>query len=89
MGNSATLVKVWDMETNVCLKALKAARLYEEMNIQGATGLTAAHRATLLALGAVENSRANVIRQGQSSLNVKFLALRVVINLARGGMRSG
>ncbi|MBW4667585.1 MAG: hypothetical protein KME60_09160 [Cyanomargarita calcarea GSE-NOS-MK-12-04C] len=45
---------LWDVETGECIKTLKVDRLYEGMNIRGVTGLTAAQRSALLALGAVE-----------------------------------
>ncbi|MBD2293423.1 pentapeptide repeat-containing protein [Anabaena sphaerica FACHB-251] len=47
-------IKLWDVGTLECIKTLKVDRLYEGMNIRGVTGLTAAQRSTLLALGAVE-----------------------------------
>ena len=47
-------IKLWDVDTGECLKTLIAERPYEGMNITGVTGLTAAQRATLCALGAVE-----------------------------------
>jgi len=46
---------LWDVETGECLKILKSDRPYEHMNIKGVTGLTEAEKATLKALGAVEN----------------------------------
>ncbi|MEG4839254.1 WD40 domain-containing protein [Microcoleus sp. B9-D4] len=48
-------IKLWDFQTGECIKTLKNDRLYEEMNIAGVTGLTAVEKATLKALGAVEN----------------------------------
>jgi hypothetical protein len=36
-----------------CIETLTVERLYEGMNIQGATGLTVAQKATLKALGAI------------------------------------
>ncbi|MFN6567299.1 WD40 repeat domain-containing protein [Dendronalium sp. ChiSLP03b] len=50
-------IKLWDVETLECIKTLKVDRLYEGMNIRGVTGLTAAQRAALLALGAVDGVR--------------------------------
>jgi WD40 repeat protein len=47
-------IKLWDIHTGECLRTLRADRPYEGMRITGATGLTAAQRATLKALGAVE-----------------------------------
>ncbi|BAZ12479.1 WD-40 repeat-containing protein [Calothrix sp. NIES-4071] len=54
-GDTNAVIQVWDVETFECIQALKAERLYEGMNICGATGLTEAQKQTLLALGAVEN----------------------------------
>ncbi|WP_341524707.1 NB-ARC domain-containing protein [Nostoc sp. UHCC 0302] len=48
------VIKLWDVETGECMKTLKVDRLCEGMNIRGVTGLTAAQRSALLALGAVE-----------------------------------
>ncbi|NJS09874.1 MAG: hypothetical protein HC789_05555, partial [Microcoleus sp. CSU_2_2] len=48
-------IRLWDFETGECLKILKSDRHYEEMNITGVTGLTEVEKATLKALGAVEN----------------------------------
>ncbi|XZN97428.1 MAG: eIF2A-related protein [Microcoleus sp.] len=48
-------IMLWDVETGECLKILKSDRPYEEMNITGVTGLTEVEKATLKALGAVEN----------------------------------
>jgi WD40 repeat protein len=53
-GSHDETIKLWDVKTGECLKTLRAARLYEGMNIRGAQGLTTAQQATLKALGAVE-----------------------------------
>ncbi|WP_026732143.1 eIF2A-related protein [Fischerella sp. PCC 9605] len=47
-------IHLCDVETLECIKTLKVDRLYEGMNIRGVTGLTAAQRSALLALGTVE-----------------------------------
>ena len=54
-GSFDETIKIWDFNTGECLKTLRSERLYEEMNITGVTGLTEAEKATLKALGAVEN----------------------------------
>jgi WD40 repeat protein len=53
-GSDDRAIKLWDVNTGRCLETLVADRLYEGMNIQGATGLTVAQRATLKTLGAIE-----------------------------------
>ncbi|BAZ19410.1 WD-40 repeat-containing protein (plasmid) [Kalymmatonema gypsitolerans NIES-4073] len=47
-------IKLWQVETGECIRTMRSPRLYEGMNITGATGLTEAQKATLKALGAVE-----------------------------------
>jgi predicted NACHT family NTPase len=47
-------IQLWDVKTGECLKTL-TDRLYEGMNITGVTGLREAEKATLKALGAVED----------------------------------
>ncbi len=54
-GSQDETVKLWDAKTGKCLKTLRADRLYEGMNITGAGGLTEAQKATLRALGTVED----------------------------------
>ena len=54
-GSADQTARLWDAKTGECLKILKAPGLYEGMNITGVTGLTQAQKATLKALGAVEN----------------------------------
>ena len=48
-------IKLWDVTTGHCISTQIVDRLYEGMNIQGATGLTIAQKATLKALGAIEH----------------------------------
>jgi WD40 repeat protein len=52
--SSDETIKLWDVKTGECLKTL-TDRPYEGMNITGVTGLTEAEKATLKALGAVED----------------------------------
>ncbi len=52
-GSGDGTIRVWQPDTGDCLEVLKIDRPYEGMRIAGATGLTAAQRATLTALGAV------------------------------------
>jgi WD40 repeat protein len=53
-GGTDQTIKLWDVATGECITTLRAPRLYEQMNITGATGLTAAQKLTLKALGAIE-----------------------------------
>ena len=46
-------IGLWDMKTGQIRKLLRPERPYEEMNIAGVRGLTAAQRDTLIALGAM------------------------------------
>ncbi len=54
-GSGDRTIKLWSVKTGKCLKTLIADRPYEGMNITGVTGLTAAQKLTLKALGAVES----------------------------------
>jgi WD40 repeat protein/DNA-binding winged helix-turn-helix (wHTH) protein len=54
-GSEDETIKCWDVQTGQCLKTLRADRPYERMNITGVTGVTAAQKAVLKALGAVED----------------------------------
>jgi WD40 repeat protein len=47
-------VRIWDVQTGECLKILHSPKPYEGMKITGATGLTAAQKATLIELGAID-----------------------------------
>ncbi|HWE62212.1 MAG TPA: tetratricopeptide repeat protein, partial [Chloroflexota bacterium] len=51
-------VKLWEASSGVCLRTLRADRPYERLDITGLSGVTAAQRAALLALGAVEQAPA-------------------------------
>jgi WD40 repeat protein/transcriptional regulator with XRE-family HTH domain len=48
-------VKLWATPSGAVLRTLRPDRLYERMDITGLTGITAAQRDALLALGAVES----------------------------------
>jgi WD40 repeat protein len=54
-GSQDETIKLWDVETGTCRITLRADRPYEGANIVGARGLGDARKATLLALGAVED----------------------------------
>lgn len=53
-GSHDETIKFWSINTGECLRTIKFERLYEGMNITGATGLTAAEKATIRALGAID-----------------------------------
>jgi predicted NACHT family NTPase len=53
-GGYDETIKFWDIESGECLKTL-SNKPYEGMNITGVKGLTEAEKATLTALGAIEN----------------------------------
>ncbi|MDF5726055.1 MAG: NACHT domain-containing protein [Rhizonema sp. PD37] len=48
-------IQLWDAKTGECVKTLVDEKPYKDMNITGVKGLTEAVKATLKALGAVEN----------------------------------
>jgi hypothetical protein len=53
-GSDDGTIKLWDVQKGTCLKTLRSDRPYEGMNITGVTGLTDAQKASLSALGAIE-----------------------------------
>ena len=55
-GSDDGTIKLWYVQKGKCLKTLRSDRPYEQMNITGATGLSTAQKATLIILGAVDNS---------------------------------
>jgi len=55
-GSSDASIRLWHVETEQCLRVLKIYSPYAGMNITGAKGLTASRRATLIALGAIDQS---------------------------------
>jgi WD40 repeat protein len=48
-------VRLWEVSSGTCLHTLRSDRRYERTDITGLTGITAAQRAALLALGAVDH----------------------------------
>jgi WD40 repeat protein len=54
-GDDGT-VRLWEARSGTSLRTLRAERRYERMDISGLSGITAAQRAALIALGAVERS---------------------------------
>ncbi|NJR61689.1 MAG: hypothetical protein HC769_24345, partial [Cyanobacteria bacterium CRU_2_1] len=53
-GSNDEAIKLWNVNTGECIKTLKIPSPYEGMNITGVKGLTASHKATLIALGAID-----------------------------------
>ena len=52
-GSQDQTVRIWNVNTGECLQILRSARIYENMDITGVIGLTAAQKLTLKSLGAV------------------------------------
>ena len=57
-GNDGAIA-LWDLERGEPLRTLRRDRPYERLNITGIRGLTQAQKATLCALGAVEDEARN------------------------------
>jgi WD40 repeat protein len=53
-GSLVGTVRLWEARSATCLGTLRAERRYERMDISGLIGITAAQRASQIALGAVE-----------------------------------
>jgi WD40 repeat protein len=53
-GSFDGTIRLWDADSGALLRTLRSDRRYERLDITGLTGVTAAQRAALLALGAVE-----------------------------------
>ncbi len=54
-GGEDGTVRLWEVRSGACLRILRSDRRYERTDITGLTGVTAAQRAALLALGAVDH----------------------------------
>jgi WD40 repeat protein len=52
-GSQDHTIRIWNTTTGECQRSLMAKRLYESMNLTGATGLTPATLTTLKMLGAI------------------------------------
>jgi predicted NACHT family NTPase len=53
---SSKNIEIWNIGSEKCIRVLRLPKAYEGMNITGVKGLTEAEKATLKALGAVEDS---------------------------------
>ena len=56
-------ITLWDLHSGEYLRTLRRDRPYERLNITRIRGLTQAQKATLHALGAIEDSPMNSTRQ--------------------------
>ena len=54
-------ITIWDLQSGASLRTLRRDRPYERLNITGIRGLTEAQKATLRALGAVEENETGVL----------------------------
>jgi WD40 repeat protein len=52
-------IRIWDLQSGEALRTLRRDRPYERLDITGIRGLTEAQKATLHALGAVEDTPVN------------------------------
>jgi WD40 repeat protein len=63
-------IRLWEVSSGACLRILRSDRQYERMNITGLTGVTAAQRAALLALGALEDDARNPTTAPEAATSV-------------------
>ena len=54
-GSQDETIRIWDTNRGDCIRTIRNERPYERMNITGVKGLTEAQKASLRALGAIEN----------------------------------
>jgi WD40 repeat protein len=64
-GSFDGTVKLWEVSSGTLLRPLRRDRPYERMDITGLTGITAAQRVALLALGAVEEESSSPAQVAQ------------------------
>ena len=64
-GSYDGTVKLWEVSSGTLLRPLRRDRPYERMDITGLTGITAAQRVALLALGAVEEESSSPAQVAQ------------------------
>ena len=56
-------INVWDLESGDQLRTLRRDRPYQRLDISGVKGLTQAQKASLRALGAIEDSPVNIAQK--------------------------
>jgi WD40 repeat protein len=56
-------IQVWDLQSGRQLRTLRRDRPYERLNITGIRGLSQAQKATLAALGAIEDAPVNLVQE--------------------------
>jgi WD40 repeat protein len=66
-GGFDETVRLWESSSAACLRVLRSARRYERVDITGLKGITAAQRQALIALGAVDQSAAQIEPISQAS----------------------
>ena len=63
-GSFDGTVRLWEASTGAHLHTLRSDRRYERVDVTGLTGVTAAQRVSLLALGAIEPGQATEVSHG-------------------------
>ena len=66
-GGFDETVRLWESSSAACLRVLRSARRYERVDITGLKGITDAQRQALIALGAVDQSAAQIEPISQAS----------------------
>jgi len=63
-GSFDGTARLWDASNRAHLHTLRSDRRYERVDVTGMTGVTAAQRVSLLALGAIERGQATEVSMG-------------------------
>src|SRR5258708_34669503 len=75
-------IRLWDLESGEYVRTLRRDRPYERLNIKGVRGFTQAQKATLRALGALEESAPPPSQRGCPCLSVDCLREHLTGRLA-------